>query len=261
MDVDIKGSPGPQGTRGDRTPRARAAFRAGDQRAESDPRSAVLLVEPDDDVAAGLQAALALRAYTVQRASSGQEALALIEQNRPSLVALDLILPDTNGLVLLGDVKRLYQLPVIVLSRTQRRADAVLGFRLGADDFVSMPVDPDEFEARVNALLRRYSGRTPQGAAPAPRQTQVNDLVVDEETATATLAGVTVDLTPVEHRLLSALASRPDQTMTRQDLAERVWGNRDLRGSRALDMHIGRLRKKLRAVKPGGPAIIAIRLP
>jgi DNA-binding response OmpR family regulator len=218
----------------------------------------ILLVEDDPDTARSLTKALETSGYRVTPVDTGAEARSILEHVRPDLILLDLMLPDTDGLVLTTALKTLTRAPIIICSARQEQVDRVLGLKLGADDFVAKPFDLDELEARIEAVLRRAS-RVREAAMAPPDQIRVGDLVISQARGTVTLAGQQVHLTPTEYRLLVALASRPNEVLSRESLGQLVWGYQDLGTGHLIDVHIGRLRLKLRRVSRAAPIIVTVR--
>jgi DNA-binding response OmpR family regulator len=218
----------------------------------------ILLVEDDQDTARALTKALESSGYRVTAVDTGTEARSIIEHVRPDLILLDLLLPDTDGLVLTTALKTLTRAPIIICSARQEQVDRVLGLKLGADDFVAKPFDLDELEARIEAVLRRAS-RVREAAAAPPDQIRVGDLVISQARGMVMLAGQQVHLTPTEYRLLVALATRPDEVLSRESLGQLVWGYQDLGTGHLIDVHIGRLRLKLRRASKTAPIIITVR--
>jgi DNA-binding response OmpR family regulator len=226
----------------------------------------VLVVADEPEVTNKLVAALELSGYAVSRVRTGQQAEDAVRNDRPDLVVLDVILPDADGLLVLSNL-RVSHAPVrtIVVGRGQRRSDVVLALRLGADDFITAPFNVNEFRARVDAVLRRIpAGEVhppPSGQPPTPApEMQFEDLVIDSTTGQASVGGMSLHLTPIEHALLTALVQQPDHSLSRQDLIARVWGKNGDRRSRSLDVHIGRLRAKLRGARVGGPSLVSARV-
>ncbi len=218
----------------------------------------ILLVEDDPDTARSLSKALESSGYRVTAVDTGQEARSIIEHVRPDLILLDLMLPDTDGLVLTTALKTLTTAPIIICSARQEQVDRLLGLKPGADDFVAKPFDLDELEARIEAVLRRASRVREVPSIPSD-QIRVDDLLISQSRGTVTLAGQAVHLTPTEYRLLVALASRPDEVLTREMLGQLVWGYQEL-GTRHLNhVHIGRLRLKLRRASRAAPVIVTVR--
>src|SRR5207245_2828824 len=177
---------------------------------------------------------------------------------RPDLIMLDLMLPDTDGLVLTTALKTLTNAPIIICSARHQQVDRVLGLKLGADDFIAKPFDLDELEARIQAVLRRAS-RVRETPTASPDQIRVDELLISQSRGTVTLAGQAVHLTPTEYRLLVALANRPDEVLTREALGQLVWGYQDLGTGHLIDVHIGRLRLKLRRASRLAPVIVTVR--
>jgi DNA-binding response OmpR family regulator len=219
---------------------------------------AILLVEDDRDTARSLSKALESSGYRVTAVDTGAEARSIIEHVRPDLILLDLMLPDTDGLVLTPALKTLTNAPIIICSARQEQVDRVLGLKLGADDFVAKPFDLDELEARIEAVLRRAS-RVRESPANPPDQIKVDGLLISQSRGTVTVGGQSVHLTRTEYRLLVALASRPDEVLSRETLGQLVWGYQDLGTRHLIDVHIGRLRLKLRRASTSAPAIVTLR--
>ncbi len=218
----------------------------------------VLVVEDDPDMAATLTKALVGGGYDVSIAETGSDARAIVEQLHPDLILLDLGLPDTDGLVMTSAFKTLTTAPIIICSARQEQVDKVLGLKLGADDFIAKPFELEELEARVEAVLRRAS-RVREAASAPTDQIRVDDLLILRSRATVTLRGEEVRLTPTEYRLLVALASRPDEVLSRETLGQLVWGYKDMGTDHLIDVHIGRLRLKLRRASSSAPIILTVR--
>jgi two-component system alkaline phosphatase synthesis response regulator PhoP len=214
----------------------------------------VLLIEDNEKLARGLQSNLEFEGYGVLCASDGASGLSLARQERPDLIMLDLMLPDTDGYRVLrtlrdeGDTT-----PVLVLTALGEEADKVRGFRFGADDYVTKPFGLMELLARIDALLRR-AGR-PNGEAPratTESQSGFGDVRVDPAKHTVTRRGSPVSLRPKEYDLLVALLRRNGQVATRIELLKEVWGYDDSVMSRTVDTHIAELRRKLES-DPANP--------
>jgi DNA-binding response OmpR family regulator len=217
-----------------------------------------LLIEDDPILAELLRGRLGARGHTVWHAASGAEADAIGSQIRPDLAIVDLGLPDVSGLVLCASLRERWPIPIIICTASNRPEDAVLGFKLGADDFVRKPFSTDELEARIEAALRRPSLAMP--AAPADDAVQVvGPLAIDRAQHLATVGGEEVHLTPIEFRLLSALADPPNHLHYTRDLATQVWGEHDPGIARSLQVHLRRTRSKLKAAGRGAPSIVSVR--
>src|SRR5438270_9367621 len=176
---------------------------------------AILLVEDDPDTARSLTKALESSGYRVTAVDTGTEARSIIEHVQPDLILLDLMLPDTDGLVLTTALKTLTRAPIIICSARQEQVDRVLGLKLGADDFVAKPFDLDELEARVEAALRRVRARQPAKAPQRRPEMRLGALTVDRRLRRITLGDQALRLSSVEFDLLSTLMSQPNQTVSR----------------------------------------------
>lgn len=221
-------------------------------------RAVILLIEDDPILAEMLRDRLDSRGHTVWHAASGIEAEAIASEIQPDLVIVDLGLPDVNGLVLCANLRERWSIPIIICTASKQPEDAVLGFKLGADDFVRKPFSTDELEARIGAALRRPALQV--SAAPAVDGVQiVGALAIDRARHTVAVGGEPIHLTPIEFRLLCELADPPNHLHHTQDLAKQVWGEYDPGIGRSLQVHIRRTRSKLGAAGGRAPVIVAVR--
>ncbi len=219
----------------------------------------IVLVEDDAAIAYLLTDVLESTGYQVRQASTGAVARALVEQVRPDLIVLDLVLPDEDGLVLCSVLKNTANVPILICSGTQRRRDAFLSLKLGADDFIAKPFDVYDLLARVEVLLRRAAQQHAGDPTGVRAPIRIGELSIDHSLHQVTLAGTVLQLTPTEYRLLTVLAARPDQVVPRDALAKLVWGDPDTGTSRTIDVHIGRLRVKLSQAGRIAPQIVSVR--
>ena len=173
-------------------------------------------------------------------AGDGDSARALIEENEPALVVLDVMLPGTDGLSLCRWIRARSALPVILLTARGEEADRIVGLELGADDYVTKPFSPRELSARVRAVLRRSD--------PTPHERDsltFGDVELDTSARQARKAGAAVELTQREFDLLAFLASHPRQVFSRDQLMDRVWGYATAVDTGTVTVHIRRLREKI----------------
>jgi DNA-binding response OmpR family regulator len=207
----------------------------------------VLIVEDDAATAAFLADNLTADGYRVAVASGAGEGLRAIAVRRPDIVLLDVMLDDGSGLRLLDEVRasdglasRLdRELPVIVVSGRGSEVERLRGFQRGADDFLVKPFSYPELVARMQALLRRATGRRLRGVV------RVGDLEIDPVERRVTVAGRVVDLTLREYELLRVLAAEPTRVCKKSDLLRDVWGYAADGATRTVDAHASRLRQKL----------------
>jgi two-component system phosphate regulon response regulator PhoB len=205
--------------------------------------SRILVVDDEKDLRSLLEYNLTQAGFTVQTAQDAREALSKLKGAPPDLVILDLLLPDLPGTDVLKAVKREHpKLPVLMLTAKGEEVDRLVGFELGADDYVVKPFSVRELVLRVRAVLRRAEASD----AELPRY-QFRDLAVDIERHQVSVAGKVVDLTALEFRLLTTLLQRKGRVQTRQTLLTDVWGLSGDLATRTVDTHIKRLREKLGA--------------
>ena len=247
-------------------------------------RQTILLVDDDPSVSGLVAEILEGEGYGVEAVSTGAAAEAAVQRLRPDLVILDIMLPDADGLMLCSRLLAQWPAPIIMLSGSQRESDRILSLRLGADDFIAKPFDTFELVARVQAVLRRalrhagmpstspmassaaWSARPPSSPSQSPRTRghdeapiEIGRLTIDPRRRTITVGGEPVHLTPTENRLLTALASEPERVFSRDELAGVLWGYDSLGESRAVDVHIRRLRAKLEPFGDQAPPILTVR--
>ena len=206
-------------------------------------KATILVVEDETDILELLDFNLGRAGYKVIRAQDGAAGLRLAQDRQPDLVVLDLMLPGMDGKEVcrrLKQGKATRDIPVLMLSALSSETDRVVGFELGADDYLTKPFSPRELVLRVQAILRRAS--EPEAAQAVMR---LGRLVIDSERHAVEVDGRVVDLTATEFRLLHHLAGQADKVLTREVLLERVWGYAYEGYARTVDTHVRRLRKKL----------------
>ena len=210
-------------------------------------RGTVLVVEDDGDQRAVVRDMLARNGFVVVEVPAGRQVADRIAEVGPDVVLLDLGLPDVSGLDVLSQLAAAGRVPVIVLTGRSGEADRVVGFDLGADDYVVKPVSARELAARVGAVIRRR-----QRVLPAPVMTY-GDLTIDASAREVKVGARSVDLTPREFDLLAFLARSPRQVFSRGQLLEHVWGTATRwQDPGTVGEHVYRIRRKL------GPAAGAL---
>ena len=211
----------------------------------------ILLVEDKPDLAFGLKTSLEIEGYEVDVVHDGTAGLDRARATTPDLLILDLMLPGMDGYEVLRQLRASgHDMPVLILTARGDETDKVVGFRLGADDYVTKPFALSELIARVGALLRRA---TPRGAQAGSRGVeQFGNVRIDPGSHTVTRNGEPVALTPKEFALLMALVERRGRVASRLELLREVWGHRVEVMTRTVDIHIAELRRKLED-DPGNP--------
>ncbi len=213
----------------------------------------ILVVEDNAALAYGLQTTLELEGYDVAVAGDGAAGLARAASWQPDLVLLDVMLPEIDGFHVLRALRQQgFARPVLLLTAKGEEADKVLGFKLGADDYVTKPFGRMELAARVEALLRRGAHLAPSVAGAAGTSItddrpleRYGDVVIDPEARAVTRRGVDVALAPKEFDLLLALVRRRGRAASRLELLKEVWGYAAAVMTRTVDTHILELRRKL----------------
>ncbi|WP_042197695.1 response regulator transcription factor [Paenibacillus camerounensis] len=200
----------------------------------------ILIVEDEEPIARVLSAYLKKAGYHVTRAADGRTALDVFGGSPPSLILLDIMLPEMDGFELLDQIRKISSCPVIMLTARDGIKDRLAGLDGGADDYMSKPFIPEEVVARVNAVLRR-----PSQWSDGSGKRHFGSLFVDFSARSIFLNGAEVNLSPRDMSVLLFLAERPNQICTRDQLIEQVW-EMDYDGSdRAVDLSIKRLRQAL----------------
>ncbi|MDE2844378.1 MAG: response regulator [Chloroflexota bacterium] len=199
----------------------------------------VLVVDDDPNDLRYLRDTLVQAGYAPVAAGDPEEALRLMEAERPALALLDLMLPDSDGIELMGAILGVADVPVIFLSAYGREEVVARALEMGADDYVVKPFSPTELAARIKAALRRRVASEPLGPYV------LGDLTVDFDQRRVTLADQQVHLTPTENGVLAELAAQAGRVVTHEHLLERVWGERGSGSLRPLRTMVGKLRRKL----------------
>jgi DNA-binding response OmpR family regulator len=212
----------------------------------------ILVAEDSDELAEVIGRELGAAGYDVVRAASGPAALSLHDRSQPSLIVLDWMLPELDGLAVLRELRASPEgvaTPVIMLTARGDEADRVIGLEVGADDYLTKPFSMRELLARIRALLRRDERL--RETLEADRRSNVADRVdagplhLDTASHAATFDGAPLDLTPQEFALLHLLARNPGRAFSRSYLLDAVWGVDALPGDRSVDNAVLRLRRKL----------------
>ncbi len=210
----------------------------------------ILIVDDDPNIRTLVNLYLAKEGFEVIEAARGDEALKAFKAHAPSLVLLDVMLPGMDGWQVCREVRKVSNIPVIMLTAKDETFDKVLGLELGADDYVVKPFEPKELVARIKAVIRRYQG----GEAP-DKELVFPGLTVNISKYAVTYQGHPLDMPPKELELLYFLASRPGAVFTREQLLTQVWGYDYFGDSRTVDVHVKRLREKLTGGEQYGWAI------
>jgi DNA-binding response OmpR family regulator len=207
----------------------------------------VLVVEDEASIASFVSLYLKNAGYEVRSASTGTDALASVQKDQPSLIVLDLMLPDIDGIEICRRIRQKSDVPILMLTARDEDVDKIIGLEVGADDYMTKPFNPRELVARVKSILRRA---TPERKERQSEVIQHGDLVVDAGRREAKVAGEEVQLAPKEFDLLWELLDHRGLVLTRDQLLERVWGYTFAGDTRTVDVHVRQLRRKLVDASP-----------
>ncbi|WP_338779152.1 response regulator YycF [Metabacillus sp. FJAT-52054] len=206
----------------------------------------ILVVDDEKPIADILEFNLKKEGYDVHCSYDGNDALQQVEEFQPDLILLDIMLPSRDGMEVCREVRKKYDMPIIMLTAKDSEIDKVLGLELGADDYVTKPFSTRELLARVKANLRRqHTVGTTEDTAGETNEIGVGSLVIHPDAYVVTKRGETIELTHREFELLHYLAKHIGQVMTREHLLQTVWGYDYFGDVRTVDVTVRRLREKI----------------
>jgi len=207
----------------------------------------ILIVDDDENIAELISLYLIKECYDTKIVHNGEDAIATFESWHPNLVLLDLMLPGMDGYQVCREIRNKAATPIIMLSAKGEVFDKVLGLELGADDYMIKPFDSKEMVARVRAVLRRFKNRNAdENEENAVKKVEFEDLEINLTNYSVVVAGEAIEMPPKELELLYCLASSPNQVFTREQLLDRIWGYEYLGDTRTVDVHIKRIREKMK---------------
>jgi len=204
----------------------------------------ILLVDDEPDILEFLKYNLEKADFRVTTAKNGKEAIALAEVIIPDLIVLDVMMPEMDGVETCHELRRIDKLTqTLIVFLTARGEDysQIAGFGAGADDYITKPISPKLFLAKVNALFKRSAGSNPEEIL----RTQIDDLIIDREKFIVIKAGQTFSLPRKEFLLLELLTSKPGKVFTRHEIFSEIWGDDVIVGDRTIDVHVRKIRDRL----------------
>ncbi|MDQ3305077.1 MAG: response regulator transcription factor [Actinomycetota bacterium] len=214
----------------------------------------ILSVEDDERIRTAVRMGLEDEGWTVDEAASGEDALQVFAGRPADVVLIDLMLPGMDGFAVCRSIRKVSDVPILIVTARADTHDVVAGLEAGADDYVTKPFQPKELSARIRALLRRA-----RPAASGTAQLSFGDLEVVPDEGVVRRAGADIHLTKTEFRLLCELASVPGRVFSREQLLERVWGYDYFGDGRLVDVHIRRLRTKVEADPAAPRHVVTVR--
>lgn len=218
----------------------------------------ILVVDDEKPISDIVKFNLEKEGYEIATAYDGEEALKMVEEFQPDLILLDLMLPKIDGLEVAREVRKTYDMPIIMVTAKDSEIDKVLGLELGADDYVTKPFSNRELVARVKANLRRGGSASREVEESVPSELVIGDLTIHPEAYMVTKRDENIELTHREFELLHYLAKHLGQVMTREHLLQTVWGYDYFGDVRTVDVTVRRLREKIED-SPSHPTYLVTR--
>lgn len=218
----------------------------------------ILVVDDEKPISEIVKYNLVKEGYEVFTAYDGEEALEKVKEEEPDLVLLDLMLPKIDGLEVAREIRKTYDMPIIMVTAKDSEIDKVLGLELGADDYVTKPFSNRELVARVKANLRRGVANMKEAEEAVPSELTIGDLTIHPDAYMVSKRGEKIELTHREFELLFYLAKHIGQVMTREHLLQTVWGYDYFGDVRTVDVTVRRLREKIED-NPSHPTYLVTR--
>ena len=216
----------------------------------------ILICDDQPDIVSALKIYLAPEGYQLFEASTGKQALQIVQQEDLHLILLDIMMPEMDGITATAKIREISNVPIIILTAKSETEDMVLGLSVGADDYITKPFVPVEVLARVRSQLRRY-------AKLGSRQEEsggtllIGDIALDDRTKTVTVSDDPVNLTPTEYSILHILMKNPGKVYSTTALYEAVWQEAALGSEGAVAVHIRHLREKIE-INPSDPRYLKV---
>lgn len=206
----------------------------------------VLIVDDDNNIAELISLYFTKECFDTMIVNDGESALEAYELFCPNLILLDLMLPGIDGYQVCREIRSKYNVPIIMLSAKGEVFDKVLGLELGADDYIEKPFDSKELVARAKAVLRRYKPAPSEKGMKNIKCVEYTDLTINLTNYSVIYMGKSIDMPPKELELLYFLAASPNHVFTREQLLDQIWGYEYIGDTRTVDVHIKRLREKIK---------------
>ncbi len=206
----------------------------------------VLIVDDDNNIAELISLYFTKECFETMIVNDGESALPAVDSFQPNLILLDLMLPGIDGYQVCREVRAKNSVPIIMLSAKGEVFDKVLGLELGADDYIEKPFDSKELVARAKAVLRRYKPAAATPEASNEKCVEYTDLSINLTNYSVRYKGEIVEMPPKELELLYFLAASPNHVFTREQLLDQIWGYDYIGDTRTVDVHIKRLREKIK---------------
>lgn len=215
----------------------------------------ILVCDDERDIVTALEIYLSAEGYNVFKAYNGTEAIKTISSEDIHLVLLDIMMPETDGISAMVEIRKMSNVPVILLTAKSEDNDKILGLNIGADDYITKPFNPVEVMARVKSQLRRYMSLG--GGTVRPSVLAIGGIELDDASKTVTSDGDIVSLTPTEFDILKLFMTNPGTVFSPKDIYRRVWNNAPIGAEGTVAVHIRHLREKIE-INPAEPRYIKV---
>ena len=216
----------------------------------------ILICDDQPDIVSALKIYLAPEGYQLFVASTGKEALQIVQQEDLHLILLDIMMPEMDGITATAKIREISNVPIIILTAKSETEDMVLGLSVGADDYITKPFVPVEVLARVRSQLRRYA-KLGSRQEESGSTLLIGDIALDDRTKTVTVSDDPVNLTPTEYSILHILMKNPGKVYSTKALYEAVWQEAALGSEGAVAVHIRHLREKIE-INPSDPRYLKV---
>lgn len=205
----------------------------------------ILVVDDEENIREVIKEYAEFEGHQVSEACDGMQAIKMVKNNDYDIIIMDVMMPRLDGYSACKEIRKIKQIPVLMLSARGEEYDKLFGFEIGIDDYVVKPFSPKEVMARVNAIVKRNQGAKQAPAAPAPETVKFGGLEINFTSRDVYIDGVKANLTPKEYDLLFYLVRNKNIALTRNKLLEEVWGYDFFGDDRTIDTHIKMLRNNL----------------
>lgn len=208
------------------------------------PKSKIFIVDDDKDIVNLVEDILTDDGYEIEKAYNGRDALEKINKNHFDLIILDIMLPDIDGLEVCRKIRDSVDVPILFLTAKSKSIDKVVGFEIGADDYITKPFDDNELASRVKAHIRRQK-RASGNTAGSGASVRYDGIEINKNSYEVFLEGKKVDLSTREFQILAFLMNNPNIVLTREQIYNNVWGYEDFGDINTVTVHIKKLREKI----------------
>lgn len=215
----------------------------------------ILICDDEEDIVFALKIYLKNPDYCFFEAHNGKEALDIIKEQHMDILLLDLMMPIMDGLTAMKEIRKVSNLPIIILTAKGESIDKIMGFDEGADDYITKPFDPIDVKTRVSAQIRRYTSLGSRPESGSDSVIMMNGIVLDDLKKSVTVNGEEVSLTFSEFEILKLLISHPQKCFSPKEIYKEVWKENACGSERAIAVHIRHLREKIE-IDPANPRYI-----